>query len=228
MALIAAARDAAGRVRDGVAGSVATGGEALDRLDAAGIGGSAAGAETMRAVELLGEALSEAEHLDGHLEKCRFIAMSAITGLYSNGTGGYQGNGESAGKSDAVSSGSAHIGDDVNAPGLPTHPFRQELAGSDEEDKSRLQRFGRRFVRAAGDLQKTGKDLSKSGTSQVASHDPHKYGQATVATDKGQPSISGPGSGDVQAVDIVSNAILLSAFAVEAVSRMIRKRNDGK
>ncbi|WP_147138701.1 hypothetical protein [Stackebrandtia albiflava] len=214
MALIAAARDAAGRVRDGIAGSVATGGEALDRLGAAGIGGSAAGAETMRAVELLGEALSEAEHLDGHLEKCRFIAMSAITGLYSNGTGGYT----------VPKSGTQT--DDPTTWERPTDGG--ELTDPERKRRSRLDRAMRSMSKNADDLQKSTKDVTNQ-TAKIfrdfKGPDPAQTVTHTAVPDPVvQPQMKTPHG------DIVSSVLFTGVTAVLGVvelrKRRRRKRDD--
>ena len=121
----------------------------------------------------------------------------------------------------------AKVGDPVTAPEVQPDSHRKELQGNDDEGKTRLQRFGRRFVSAAEDLAATGKDLGKSGANVIADHDPHSYGQATVQPDRATPTISAQHQ-DIQVPDVVATAVVLSAFAIEGLSRIVRKKDNGE
>ena len=126
----------------------------------------------------------------------------------------------------------AQVGDQRQAPGEAPGPFRQELTGHDEDDKTkgRAARFGRGFVRNAGDVKERAEDLGNVGANMVSDgYDPHGYGttQETVSETRPAPTI-GSTTQDVQVTDVVGTAVMLTAFAVEGVSRFVTRRRSSR
>ncbi|GAA4914560.1 hypothetical protein LX16_5186 [Stackebrandtia albiflava] len=120
----------------------------------------------------------------------------------------------------------AKVGDPVTAPpaALPD-PHRQELAGHDEEDKSksRFRRAGRAAIRHAETMQKHSKEATKVVVSDRRIFDPPASGTYTTVGVPEPPPTSITAD-KIDPTDIVGNAAVMTAFAFEAFARRFRRK----
>lgn len=125
----------------------------------------------------------------------------------------------------------AKVGDQVEPGPTAANPHRQELAGTEEDDKtkSRAQRFGRAFLRNTGDLSDQGKQAASTGYDFVASReDPYGSGHTieTVGVPDNKPNIHATPVTHTDVGDVVGNMIVMSAVLVEGTSRWTKRRKE--
>ncbi|HZE41941.1 MAG TPA: hypothetical protein VE172_24345 [Stackebrandtia sp.] len=186
-----------------------------------GMGAEAMGATIRSSVDQGGEA-------DGVLVE----AINKLKEMQSTAES-VRGNGLRGGGGDATPPESTwrnEIGDQLQpGPASPHRGFmKQELKSNDDDDKSksRMNRFGRSMARNIESAQTQGKDTTASIIGQVAARDPVET--VGVPQSHGGPEIS-HNDAAVPVQDVVANALLMSAFAVEGLSRLFkRKKNRDK
>lgn len=201
---------------------------------------------------VLEEAESGRVVLQGGLEKARWQVLSAVHGNIGPGA-----RGSGPGGSFVAADGKVTTvdGSPVNPhlDAVPPHlrqdhpsPTGEELMGVDpsigpfqlehenaeaDRGKSKARRLGRGMVRRAGDIADYGKQTSSSTTFDLDDdYDPWGPNvQTTVEVPTGQPPVffNRPEADDIRAGEVFSTSIVVAAFAVEALSRLGRKKGNG-
>ena len=221
--------------------------ETVAALAALGVEGRAA--RMQKVVDALEEAESGRVILEGSLEKARWQVMSAVHGKMGPGARG-------SGPGGAIVPLKAVGGPDGVPPQrtpdiLPPHerrgdpsgeelmgidpslgPFQKEHEGAnDDARKTKSQRLGRSFVRNAGDLADSAKQNAATSTIEIEDDfDPWgPTAETTVEVPTGHPPVYATriDADDIKVGDVVGTTIVVAAFAIEALSRLGRKKDDG-
>jgi len=211
-----------------------------------GLGVDRAAAQTQHAATVIEEAESLRAALEGGLQKAHWQVMSAAHGRMGPGAKGSgaivplgkaeDADGAPRGGLDAVPPhlrhGSNPSGEELSGIEPSIGPFQKEHEGaSDDAGKSKSKRLGRKFVQNAGDLADSAKQSASNSTFEIEDDfDPWgSQAQATVEVPTGQPPVyvSRIEADDIKVGDVLSTTIVVAAFAIEAVTRRTRKKDNG-
>lgn len=199
----------------------------------------------------LEEAESSRVVLQGGLEKARWQVMSAVHGNIGPGAKGSGPGGSFIAADGKITTADGspvnphldavppHLrqdpsptGDELSGVDPSISPFQKEHENAEaDRGMSKARRLGRGMVRSAGDIADYSKQTSSSTTFDLDDdYDPWGPSvQTTVEVPTGQPPVffNRPEADDIRAGDVFSTTIVVAAFAVEALSRIGRKKDNG-
>ncbi|HIW62148.1 MAG TPA: hypothetical protein H9881_06805 [Candidatus Stackebrandtia excrementipullorum] len=120
----------------------------------------------------------------------------------------------------------AQVGDQRQAPDEAPGPFRQELTGHDEDDKtkSKFRRASRAVARNIGDLQDQAKDATDVAIQTRGMVDPPPGNTYSTVGVSNTPQVTSPAARETDPSDVVSTAIVMTAVAAEVFARRVRRR----
>ncbi|MEV3938744.1 hypothetical protein AB0K52_22575 [Glycomyces sp. NPDC049804] len=210
-----------------------------------GLGLEGSAARMRKVVDEIEEAESLRAALEGALTKAHFMVVSAIQGNMGPGAPGsgavvpltrIDADGAPKAGLDAVP---RHLredpvptGEELTGVDPSLSPFQKEHEGAnDDTGKPKHRRVGRKYVQQAGDLAEGAKQAAGTHTLEVEDDfDPWgAEAQAIVEVQTGQPPtyVSRIDAEAIKTGDLLSNALVITAFAFEAVTRKSRKKEDG-